>query len=126
MALCRILAALHEAALEAGRLNGRPCQLVATESSHADGPRLLYIVQRWLPLVLHIRPQGQGYMLAPLNPRPTLPPDCQAQLHFSLRHGVLALDGVLQTAPVPPAPQPLPWQGMQQQQHAAMAGDGGW
>lgn len=51
---------LHAATLpcvqqEAGRLNGRPCQLIATEASHAEGPRLLYILQRWLPLVLHIR-----------------------------------------------------------------------
>ena len=36
-------------------MNGRPCHLVATETSHAEGPRLLYIIQRWLPLVLHIR-----------------------------------------------------------------------
>lgn len=56
--------------VEAGRLNGRPCQLVATETSHAEGPRLLYIIQRWLPLVLHIRRElgvkrlsGDGCML---------------------------------------------------------------
>ena len=40
---------------EATRLKGSPCQLVAAETSHADGPRSLYILQRWLPLVLHIR-----------------------------------------------------------------------
>ena len=69
-------------------------------------------------LPLHpLAAQGQGYVLAPLNPRPTLPLDCQAQLHFSLRHGVLALDGVLH-APMPPAPLPR-----QQQQHA---GDAAW
>ena len=49
------LGLLPLAQLEAGRLNGRPCQLVVTEASHADGPRLLYILHRWLPLVLHIR-----------------------------------------------------------------------
>lgn len=96
MALCRILAALHEAVVstrhsclpssvgghhDAGtrcsasapcpqlvaptlimdsqdvvsQLKGSPCQLLVSETSHADGPRLLYILQRWLPLVLHIR-----------------------------------------------------------------------
>ncbi len=50
-----IIISPHIPQLEAGRLNGRPCQLVATESSHADGPRQLYIVQRWLQVVLHIR-----------------------------------------------------------------------
>jgi hypothetical protein len=40
---------------EASRLKGSPCQLVVAETSHAEGPRSLYILQRWLPLVLHIR-----------------------------------------------------------------------
>ena len=34
---------------------GRPVPLVATEASHGEGPRSLYISQRWLPLVLSIR-----------------------------------------------------------------------
>jgi len=39
----------------AARLQGSPCQLLVTEACHAEGPRLLYMLQRWLPLVLHIR-----------------------------------------------------------------------
>lgn len=39
----------------AAELKGTPCQLVVTEASPADGPRLLYILQRWLPVVAHIR-----------------------------------------------------------------------
>ncbi len=34
---------------------GRPCMLVASEASRPEGPRSLYISQRWLPLVLSIR-----------------------------------------------------------------------
>lgn len=45
----------------ASQLNARPCQLVATETAPADGPRLLYILQRWLPMVLHIRRECSAY-----------------------------------------------------------------
>lgn len=112
MALCRVLASLHEAAVRAGctvraclgrllactsprcpavptslclpclhsaastavpcifqplgphlscrqevvaALKQAPCQLVATQLSPAEAPRQLYMLQRWLPLVLHIR-----------------------------------------------------------------------
>lgn len=36
-------------------LKHAPCQLLATQLSPPDGPRQLYMLQRWLPLVLHIR-----------------------------------------------------------------------
>lgn len=97
MALCRILASLHEAAQVASQLKGSPCQLIATEASNADGPRLLYIMQRWLPLALHIRPAGQANALALLNPQPDVPAACCVRLMFSLKHGTLALEDLQPT-----------------------------
>ncbi|EFN54821.1 hypothetical protein CHLNCDRAFT_134828 [Chlorella variabilis] len=94
MALCRILASLHEAANVASQLKGSPCQLIVTESSHVEGPRLLYILQRWLPLVLHIRPAGAAHALALLNPQPHIPCTCLAQLRFSVKHSALTLEGM--------------------------------
>ena len=42
-------------------MKGRPCRLAVTETSHhVEGPRLLYIAQRWLPLALHIRRECAG------------------------------------------------------------------
>ena len=55
----------------ASQLKGSPCQLIVTESSHVEGPRLLYILQRWLPLVLHIRrerPAGSPAMTESPDP----------------------------------------------------------
>lgn len=99
MALCRILASLREATSVASQLKGSPCQLVVTEASGADGPRQLYILQRWLPLVLHIHPAAQANALAVLNPPADVPPACLGtQLLFSLKHGALTLEAV-QPAP---------------------------
>lgn len=41
--------------LHISQRKGWPCLLVAAEASHAEGPRSLYLTQRWLPLVLSIR-----------------------------------------------------------------------
>lgn len=95
MALCRVLAALHEAANVVAALKHAPCQLLATQLSPPDGPRQLYMLQRWLPLVLHIRPAAQSHTLAVLSPRPDVPPACLQQLQFSLKHGSLALEAML-------------------------------
>ena len=41
------------------RSGQQPCQLVVSDVSGPEGPRLLYILQRWLPLVLTIRSTPQ-------------------------------------------------------------------
>lgn len=53
----------------AAQLNGRPCHLIATELASADGPRQPFILQRWLPLLLHIR-RAQGRRWAGLGSMP--------------------------------------------------------
>ncbi|PSC72152.1 hypothetical protein C2E20_4543 [Micractinium conductrix] len=110
MALCRQLATLQEAADVIAQLKGSPCTLAVTEhvASHAEGPRLLHLLQRWLPLALQIRPAGQGHALELLNPRPDTPPACLVSLCFSLKSGALSLEAM--QAAVPPQPR--------QQQHA--------
>ncbi|KAL4452260.1 hypothetical protein ABPG75_007922 [Micractinium tetrahymenae] len=95
MALCRVLASLHEAANVVAALKQGPCQLLVTQLSPPEGPRQLYMLQRWLPLVLHIRPTGQSLALAVLNPRLDVPPACLQQLQFSLKHGGLTLEAML-------------------------------
>jgi hypothetical protein len=56
MELVRTLALLHEAVSHARvQRQGTPTMLVATESMAADGPRTLYLMQRWLPLILSVR-----------------------------------------------------------------------
>lgn len=48
---------LHSARVQLymSQRKGQPCILVATETTHAEGPRFLYLSQRWLPLVLSIK-----------------------------------------------------------------------
>jgi hypothetical protein len=56
MQLVKTLALLHEAVSHAkAQRQGTPTMLVATDSMAADGPRTLYLMQRWLPLILSIR-----------------------------------------------------------------------
>ncbi|KAK9814084.1 hypothetical protein WJX72_000412 [[Myrmecia] bisecta] len=84
--IVKTLAFLHEAARCASPGQAEPCLLLVSDLSGAEGPRALYLYQRWLPLIIHIRPEG-GLVLGLLPQVAELhavPVKCMAQLHFCL------------------------------------------
>ena len=90
MALCRLLALLHDTVGYLDQRTGRRCLLVATELGGGEGPRSLYLTQRWLPLVLSCRPVGQFFRLAVAAP----PGGSFPSVDYSLRQQALQVDAV--------------------------------
>ena len=63
---------VHCAPCSSRRGEGRPCQLVISDTSVSDVPRTMYIFQRWLPLVLtiHGAPCSRSARFFERDPKP--------------------------------------------------------
>lgn len=109
-ALIRTLALLHDSTNFASsrRGVGRPCQLVISDTSATEVPRMMYIYQRWLPLVLtiHAAEKEGGHALSAhrsVADTHDLAPGCLSQLVYSLTtHSAVALEAVLPPRVVEP------------------------
>lgn len=114
-ALIRTLALLHDGTAFASsrRVPGRPCQLVVSDTSVAEVPRLMYLYQRWLPLVLTIRAAEAegGYALSmhrSVADSHDVAPACLSQLVYSVStHSAVALEAVLPPRAAAQAVSPL-------------------
>ncbi|KAG7583060.1 P-loop containing nucleoside triphosphate hydrolase [Arabidopsis suecica] len=64
MAMVRTLALCHNAISDAKKAF---CELVLSETSHGDSPRLLFIYKRWIPKIFTIKGHGDGSFLLTSN-----------------------------------------------------------
>lgn len=101
--LMAALSYLHDAVQWAGSAS-RQCTLLVSEVAAADGPRMLFLYQRWLPLVMQITelPAGGSSRLmlaASVADRHDVDPACCVGLDFSIsKHMAVALEGITQLA----------------------------
>ncbi|KAL0039513.1 hypothetical protein WJX77_000290 [Trebouxia sp. C0004] len=98
--LIKTLAMLHEATASLHRLNasGQPCLLLISDAGGGEGPKSLYILERWCPLILTTQ-NAEGKLtlsaLPAMAEKHLLHPSCFCQLHFSLTtHSALTLEGL--------------------------------
>lgn len=99
--LVKALAALVEAAHHIGLQGGERCRLIVTDTGTAEGPRNLFMYQRWLPLVLTIRPDPnqQGSNLLAIHPlvrkQKATAAELDISLQFTLSQSTLQLQAIL-------------------------------
>ncbi|GBG64284.1 hypothetical protein CBR_g41204 [Chara braunii] len=102
MAIARTLALLCDA-VDFVRQNDQPiCKLLVSDTSGADGPRSLYLFQRWFPLIFHIKALEPGKFSLSVFRDSLGPGGFHVSARYSLLEHCLSLLS-LEFVPSPPA-----------------------
>ncbi|KAL3143221.1 hypothetical protein ABBQ38_002074 [Trebouxia sp. C0009 RCD-2024] len=84
------------------RLSSHRCLLLMCDEGGSEGPRSLYICERWCPLILTIQPGTQSKFVLSALPamaeKHLMHPSCFSCLHYSTSHSALTLDSITQPA----------------------------